>query len=66
MSLRIFHVVFITVSIALTVFVAIWGVREFLATRSGSALALALVFLAGGVALVIYANRVFRKLKELS
>ena len=66
MSLRIFHVVFITVSIALTIFVAIWGVREFLATRSGSALALAFVFLAGGVALVLYANRVFRKLKELS
>ena len=66
MSLRIFHVIFITVSIALSVFVAIWGVREFLATRSNNALALAVVFLVGGVALVAYAGRAFRKLKDLS
>jgi len=66
MSLRIFHVIFITVSIALTLFVTIWGVREYIATRSGSALALAIVFLAGGVALVLYAGKAFRKLKDLS
>jgi hypothetical protein len=66
MSLRIFHVIFITVSIALSVFVAIWGVREFMATRSTGALALAVVFLLGGVALVLYAGRAFRKLKDLS
>jgi hypothetical protein len=66
MSLRIFHVIFITVSIALSVFVAIWGVREFMATRSTGALALAVVFLAGGVALVWYAGKAFRKLKDLS
>ena len=65
MSLRIFHVVFITVSIALSVFVAIWGVREYVATRSGSALVLAAVFVAGGVALVLYAGRAFRKLRDL-
>ena len=65
MSLRIFHIVFVTVSIALSVFVTIWGVREFLATRSTGALALAFVFLALGVTLVFYAGRVFRKLKEL-
>jgi hypothetical protein len=66
MSLRIFHVVFITISIALSVFVAIWGVREYLATRSSGALALAVVFVAGGVALVLYAGKAFRKLKDLS
>jgi hypothetical protein len=66
MSLRIFHVIFITVSIALSVFVAIWGVREFMATRSTGALALAVVFVLGGVALVFYAGRAFRKLKDLS
>ncbi|PYQ51257.1 MAG: hypothetical protein DMF59_08455 [Acidobacteria bacterium] len=66
MSLRIFHVIFITVSIALTLFVTIWGVREYMATRNGSALALAIVFLAGGVALVLYAGKAFRKLKDLS
>ncbi len=66
MSLRIFHVIFITVSIALSVFVAIWVVREYMATRSMGALALAVVFVAGGVALVLYAGRAFRKLKDLS
>jgi len=66
MSLRIFHVIFITVSIALTLFVTIWGVREYVATRSGGALALAIVFLIGGVALVLYAGKAFRKLKDLS
>jgi hypothetical protein len=65
MSLRIFHIVFVTVSIALSVFVTIWGVREFLATRSAGALVLAAVFLALGVLLVFYAGKVFRKLKEL-
>jgi hypothetical protein len=66
MSLRIFHVIFITVSIALAVFVAIWGVREYVATRSTGALALAVVFVVGGVALVLYAGKAFRKLKDLS
>ena len=66
MSLRIFHVIFITVSIALSIFVAIWGVREYVATHSTGALALAVVFLAGGAALVWYAGRAFRKLKDLS
>ena len=65
MSLRIFHIIFVTVSIALSVFVAIWGVREWMATRSTGALALAGVFVVCGVILVFYAARVFRKLKEL-
>lgn len=65
MSLRVFHIIFVTVSIALSIFVTIWGVREFLATRSTGALGLATVFLVAGVVLVWYANRVFKKLREL-
>jgi hypothetical protein len=65
MSLRIFHIVFVTVSIALSIFVTIWGVREYAATHNTGALGLATVFLAGGVLLVIYAGRVFKKLREL-
>lgn len=65
MSLRIFHIVFVTVSIALSIFVTIWGVREYAATHSTGALALSGTFLAAGVLLVIYAGRVFRKLREL-
>ena len=65
MSLRNFHIAFITVSIGLSIFTSIWGLREFAATRSMDALALVDVFLAGGVALTCYAHRAFRKLKEL-
>lgn len=65
MSLRIFHVVFVTVSIALSIFVAIWGVREYMVSRSNGALGLSAVFILCGVILVWYANRVFKKLREL-
>ena len=65
MSLRIFHVIFITVSIALSVFVMVWGVREFLVSHSNGALLLAFVFLLFGILLVVYANRTFRKLRDL-
>lgn len=66
MSLRIFHVVFVTISILLSVFVTAWGFREYATSGSGQALALAIMFLLCGVALVAYAGRVFRKLKDLS
>jgi len=65
MSLRIFHIIFVTVSIALSVFVTIWGVREYALTRSSGALALSGVFVVFGIVLVFYAGRVFRKLREL-
>jgi hypothetical protein len=65
MSLRIFHVIFITLCIALSVYVAIWGVREFIASKSWSALGLTAVFVAGGALLVAYAGRAFRKLRDL-
>lgn len=61
MSLRAFHIIFIAVSVALCVFVAFWGVRE--ATTSGRMLAL--VFVVGAAALVVYGKKIFRKLKEL-
>ncbi len=65
MSLRIFHIVFIIASFGLSLFVTLWGVREFMATRSGGALALAIVFLVAAVALIAYSFRAFAKLKEL-
>ena len=66
MSLRIFHVIFIIASIALSLFVAVWAVREYQATHSAGALALGIVFVIGGVAMVVYGTRWFKKLKELS
>lgn len=65
MSLRIFHIVFVLVSILLSVFVALWGVREYSQRGSGTGLALAIVFALSAVTLVVYGRKVFRKLKEL-
>ncbi len=65
MSLRIFHIVFITVSVLLSAFVAVWGLRMFVDTHSTGALSLAIVFVIFGALLVEYGRRTFRKLKEL-
>ncbi len=58
MSLRVFHIVFVMVCVALSIFVAAWGVRN-------NAIALASVFALFGVALVVYGVHAFRKLREL-
>jgi hypothetical protein len=65
MSLRVFHIVFISVSVALTLFLVVWGVHEFMASRSSLGLSMAVVGLAGGALLVWYGKSVFHKLKEL-
>ena len=65
MSLRVFHVVFIIVCIALCAYVAVWGVREYMAEHSMAALAMAGVFVLGGIALLAYSGKAFRKLRDL-
>jgi hypothetical protein len=65
MSLRIFHIVFISVSVALTLYLTVWGVREFMVARSSLGITMAVVGLAGGASLIWYGKRVFHKLKEL-
>jgi len=66
MSLRIFHVVFIVASIALSAFVGGWGFWRYSAGGGGTDLVLALLFLACGAALVGYAAKAFQKLREVS
>jgi hypothetical protein len=65
MSLRVFHIVFIAVCIALSAWVGVWGIRDYMAERSTGALVLAIVFLVGGLVLVLYGRKVFDKLKEI-
>ncbi len=65
MSLRIFHIVFIAVCVALSLFVAVWGLRTFVDTRSSGALTLGILFVAFGAALVEYGRRTFVKLRHL-
>ena len=66
MSLRVFHIVFISASILLSLFVGVWGVREFAFSDSVTGLVIAVLFFVCGSSLVIYATKTFAKLKELS
>ncbi len=65
MSLRVFHVIFIIVCIALCLYVSVWGVREYMATRSVAALGMTAAFVVGGALLVAYSGKAFRKLRDL-
>lgn len=59
MSLKIFHIVFIILSIATSVFVGIWGLANHQPT-------LGIIFLLLAAGLVAYGFRAFRKLKEIT
>jgi hypothetical protein len=65
LSLRSFHLFFITVSVALSALVVVWGVRSWRATGSGSDLAFGVMFLVVGIVLALYGIRVRRKLRAL-
>ena len=58
MSLRIFHIVFVMVCVALSIFVAAWGWRN-------QSPALSVAFAALTLALIVYGVYAFRKLKEM-
>ena len=65
MSLRAFHIVFVIVTIVLSLYVALWGIREFSEERSTSALTLGILFLVMAVGLMIYGKKAFTKLRDL-
>lgn len=65
MSLRVFHIFFIIVTTALSLWVGLWGVREYTQERSTTGLALAVIFFLTAAGLVYYGKKVYRKLKEL-
>lgn len=65
MSLKIFHIVFIVLSILLSAGVGAWGVRSYLADGSGSHLALGVVFFLAGAGLVVYGVSFLKKMREI-
>ena len=65
MSLRAFHIVFIVVTVVLSLYVALWGIREFANERDNGALALAVLFLATAVGLMVYGKKAYGKLRDL-
>jgi steroid 5-alpha reductase family enzyme len=65
LSLRSFHLFFITASVVLSAAVAAWGVQSWRASGSGSDLAFGGLFVMVGVVLAFYGVRVRRKLRDL-
>lgn len=65
MSLKSFHVVFICASIVLCFMVGAWAIQQYRLSAETGHLPLAVVFYAGGVALVAYGLRFVRKIREL-
>ena len=58
MSLRIFHMIFVSASVALCLFLAMWFFREQNPVMGA-------LFLVSAGVLVVYGKKVFRKLKEI-
>ncbi len=66
MSLKSFHVIFISLSVLLTVGMGILSLRIYLEARAPSQLAWSLLAFGAALALVIYGRRFLRKLKNVS
>ena len=65
MSLRVFHIVFVVVCIALALFVGAWGIRDYMLERNVMALTVGVLFLLSGAILVVYGRSAFEKLRNL-
>ncbi len=65
MSLKVFHIVFVIVCIALSLFVGMWGIRDYMVERRVTALVVAVLFLLSGGILVLYGRTAFEKLRNL-
>ncbi len=65
MSLKIFHLVFIALSILMAVLVGGWGVNRYLTDGGTGDLALGVGFFLTGAALLVYGAKVVRKFREI-
>ena len=65
MSLKVFHIVFVIICVGLSLWVGVWGIRDYMIERSTGALSLAILFLASGLVLVLYGKKAFEKLRDL-
>lgn len=65
MSLRAFHIVFVIVTVVLSLYVALWGVREYTREHDTLALTLAVLFFFTAIGGVVYGKKAFAKLRDL-
>lgn len=66
MSLRAFHLLFITLSVMLTAFFAAWSAGQYRAAHEASYAVVAAVSLASGVGLCVYMTKFLRKTRRFS
>ena len=66
MSLKAFHIVFVTVSVLLTLGVGIWGLNHYFQDGSNLNLALGAGSMASAVLLAVYGRYFLKKLKHVS
>ena len=65
MSLKIFHIVFISLSILLSAALGAWGLERFLDGGSQDGLALGILFFVTGAVLLVYGVKFWKKMKEI-
>ncbi len=65
MSLKIFHIVFITLSVVLSAGLGAWGIQGYMANGSIQGLVLGVLFFVMGAALLVYGVRFWKKMKEM-
>jgi len=65
MWLRMFHMVFIGVSVVLAAFVAAWAAQQYQAVHAAGYMATAALSLAAGAGLTVYGTRFQRKTRTL-
>jgi len=64
MSLKAFHVLFVTISVLITLGFGIWSLRQYGDTGATGSLALGIASLVVSVALVVYGVAFLKKLKQ--
>ena len=66
MSLKAFHLFFISVSVLLSLAVGGWGIQSYLTNSDGVGILVGLFFILLGIGLVFYEMRFIRKFKHVS
>lgn len=66
MSLKAFHIAFITLSSLMCFGCGAWGLSQYVQTSDSGHLLFAIAGLLGGIGLIIYGIRFLRKLKGIS
>ena len=65
MGLRVFHLIFIALSIMMAAMVGGWGIHRYLADGGTGGLVLGVGFFLTGAALLLYGVKVLRKFREI-